>query len=103
MAVGGLLSFQVLGPRQFARVCHSVNMEWGVKENHVAVIALHNCRKSYSQILKLLKPLKILCLFVNWAIKRYKEPWRVEDRTRSGRLKSVRAESAIKTVQEWIC
>ena len=38
----------------------SVNMEWGVKENHVAVIALHNCGESYSQIFKLLKPLKIL-------------------------------------------
>jgi hypothetical protein len=34
-------------------------MEWGVKENHVAVIALHNCGKSYSQIFILLKPLKI--------------------------------------------
>jgi len=35
MAVFGLLFLQVLVPRQFARVCHSVNMEWGVKENHV--------------------------------------------------------------------
>ena len=46
----GILSLQVLVQRQFARVCHSINMEWGVKENHVAVIALHNCGKSYSQI-----------------------------------------------------
>jgi hypothetical protein len=30
-------------------------MEWGVKENHVAVMALHNCGKSYSQIFKHLK------------------------------------------------
>jgi len=60
MAVGGLLSLQVLGPRQFSRVCHSVNREWGVKENHVAMIALHNCIKSHSQIFELLKPLKIL-------------------------------------------
>jgi hypothetical protein len=59
MAVFGLLSLQVLVPRQFALVCHSVNMEWGVKESHVAVIALHNCGKSSSQIFKLLKPLKI--------------------------------------------
>jgi len=35
MAVFGLLSLQIFVPRQFARVCHSVNMEWGVKENHV--------------------------------------------------------------------
>jgi len=40
MAVLRLLSLQVLVPRQFALICHSVNMEWGVKENHVAVIAL---------------------------------------------------------------
>jgi hypothetical protein len=60
MAVGGLLSLQVLVPRQFARIYHSVNMEWGVKENHAAVIALHNCVKFHSQIFELLKPLKIL-------------------------------------------
>jgi hypothetical protein len=60
MAVFGLLPLQVLVPRQFAHICHSVNMEWGVKENHVAVIALHNCGKSHSQIFRLLKPLKIL-------------------------------------------
>jgi hypothetical protein len=46
MAVFGLLSLQVLLPRQFARVCHSVNMEWVLKENHVALIALHNSGKS---------------------------------------------------------
>jgi hypothetical protein len=57
MAAFGLLSLQVLVPRQFA-VCHSVNMEWGVKENHVAVIALHNWGKFKYQIFKLLKPLK---------------------------------------------
>jgi len=34
-------------------------MEWGFKENCVAVIALHKCGKSDSQISKLLKPLKI--------------------------------------------
>jgi hypothetical protein len=31
MAVFGLLSLQVLVPKQFAVVCHSVNLEWGVK------------------------------------------------------------------------
>jgi hypothetical protein len=34
-------------------------MEWGFKENRVAVIALHKWGKSDSQIFKLLKPLKI--------------------------------------------
>ena len=46
-------------PRQFTHVSRSVNREWGFKENRVAVIALHKCRKSDSQIFKLLKPLKI--------------------------------------------
>jgi len=32
MAVFGLLSLQVLVPRQFARVFHSVNMEWVSKK-----------------------------------------------------------------------
>jgi len=64
MAVFGLLSLQVLVPRQFAVICHSVNMEWSVKENHVAVIALHNCRKFDSQIFKLLKLLKISRMFI---------------------------------------
>jgi hypothetical protein len=59
MAVFGLLSLQILVPRQFVRVCHKVNMEWGVMENHSAVIALHNCGKYYSQIFELLKLLKI--------------------------------------------
>jgi hypothetical protein len=102
MAVFGLLSLQVLVPRQFALVCHSVNREWGVKYNHEAVIALPNCEKSHSQISKLLKPLKISHMFIHPAIKHYKELWRIEDRARSGRLKSVRAEATIKTVQEWI-
>jgi hypothetical protein len=77
-------------------------MEWGVRENHVAVIALHNCGKSYSQIFKLLKPLKISRMFIYSAIKHYKELWRVEDGARSRRLKSVRAEAAIKRVWEQI-
>jgi transposase len=50
-------------------------MEWGCKENRVAVIALHNSGKSDSQIFKFLKPLKISRSFVYWGIKRYKELW----------------------------
>jgi hypothetical protein len=34
-------------------------MEWGFKENRVAVISLHNCGKSHSKIFRLLKPLKM--------------------------------------------
>jgi len=87
MVVFGVLSLQVLVPRQFARICHSVNMKWGVEENHAAVIALHNCGKSYSQIFELLKQLKISRLLIYWAIKCYEELWRVEDRAQSGCLK----------------
>ena len=68
----------------------------------MSVIALANCGKSHSQIFELLKPLKILRMFIYPAIKHYKERWWVEDRARSGRLKSVRAEAAIKTVRERI-
>jgi hypothetical protein len=73
-------------------------MEWGVKENHVAVIALHNCGKSNSQFFKLLKPLKILRMFIYQAVKDFKKLWRGEDRAPSGRPKSVRAEATIKIV-----
>jgi len=90
-------------PRQFVHICHSINMEWDVKENNVAVIALHNCGKFNSQIFEFLKPLKILRMFVHWAIKHYKELWRIEDRAWLGHLRSVRAEAAIKTVWEQIC
>jgi len=42
-------------------------------------------------------------MVICWAIKHYKELWRVEDGALSGRLKTVRAEAAIKTVWERIC
>jgi hypothetical protein len=74
-------------------------MEWGFKENCVAVIALYKCRKSDSQIFKLLK---ISQNFIYWAIKGNKELRGVEDRAQSGCVKSVRAEAAIKTVWERI-
>ena len=68
----------------------------------MAVIALHKCGKSDSQIFKLLKPLKISRNFVYRAIKRCEELWGVEERAWSGSLKSVRAEAAIKRVRERI-
>jgi hypothetical protein len=77
-------------------------MEWVFMESRVAVIALHKCGKSGSQIFRLLKPLKISRKFVYQGLKHYKEIWGVEDRACSVRLKSVRAEAAIKTVRERI-
>jgi hypothetical protein len=41
-------------------------------------------------------------MFIHWAIKHYDELWRVENRTQSGRLKSLRAEATIKTMWEQI-
>jgi hypothetical protein len=41
-------------------------------------------------------------MFIYPVIKHYKELWRVEYRVHSERLKSVRAEAAIKTVRERI-
>jgi len=76
-------------------------MEGGFKENRVVAIALHKRGKSDSQIFKLLKLLKILRNFIYQAIIGYKELWVAEDRARSGCLKSVGAEAAIKTVREW--
>jgi len=77
-------------------------MEWGFKENCVAVIALHKRGKSDTQIFKHLEPLKISRNFIYRAIKHYKEFWGFEDRVRSGRLKSVRDKATIKTVWERI-
>jgi hypothetical protein len=71
-------------------------------ENHVAVIALPNCGKSYSQNFKLLKPLKIPRMFIYLAIKNYKELWTVEHRARSERLNILKTEATIKTVGERI-
>jgi len=64
----------------------------------MAVIALHNCGKSYSQSFKLQKPLKVSRMYIFQAIKRYEELWWAQ----SGRLKSSRAEATIKTVWEQI-
>ena len=89
-------------PRQFAHVSSSVNVDWGCKENCVAVIALHKWGKSDSQIFRLLKPLKILQNFVYQAFKSYKYLWGVADRAWSGCLRCVRTKATIKTVWEWI-
>jgi len=49
---------------------------------------------------QLLKPLKISRNFVYRAIKRYKEFWGVEDRTRSGLSRSVRTKAAINPLRK---
>jgi hypothetical protein len=67
------------------------------------MIAVPNCGKIPLSNFQTFKPLKISRMFIYPAIKHYKELWRVEDRARSGCLKSVRAEAFIKTVRERIC
>jgi len=41
-------------------------------------------------------------MYIYREIEHYEELWRVEDEARSGRLRSVRAEAAIKTTWEGI-
>jgi len=41
-------------------------------------------------------------MYICWAVKCYEELWRVADRAQSGHLKSLRAETTIKTVWEHI-
>jgi hypothetical protein len=42
MAVFGILSLQILVPRQFAEICPSINMEWGVIVSTVVENAISN-------------------------------------------------------------
>jgi hypothetical protein len=66
-------------------------------KNNVAVIALPNCGKMYSQNFKLLNQFKIPRMFIYLAIKNYKELWTVEDMARSEGLKILKIEATIKT------
>lgn len=77
-------------------------MEWGIKENRIAVIALHKCGKSANEIFKLLKPLKITQRFVFRAIRRFDETQSFCDRERSGRPRDIRTPAAIKAVESRI-
>lgn len=77
-------------------------MEWTVKENRIAVIALHKCGKKISEIFDILKPLKISRMFVYRTVQRYKEQLSVEDRHRSGRPRTARTPAVIKNVRERI-
>lgn len=73
-------------------------MEWGDKENRIAIIALYKVGKTPSFIFDTLNPLGISRMFVYRTIERYDETQGVEDRPRSGRPRSVRTPNAIKAV-----
>ena len=67
-----------------------------------AVIALHLCKKSTIEIVRMLKHLKINRTFVYRTIKRYNETGTVNDRPRNGCPKSATTKSTVKKVRERI-
>lgn len=73
-------------------------MEWGIKENRIAVIALHKVGMEVSTIYDTLKKLNISRMFVFRTIKRFTETGSIEDRERSGRPRTVRTKNAINAV-----
>ncbi|CAG4973152.1 unnamed protein product [Colias eurytheme] len=74
-------------------------MEWTLKENRIAVLALHRCGHSPSTIFRLLKNLKITRRFVYRTINRYNEVSSVEDKKRTGRPRSARTPAVIKAIK----
>ena len=74
-------------------------MEWGDKENRIAVIALYKVGKNPSEIFKILKPLGISRMFVYRAINRYRDTSTVTDQQRSGRPRTVRTPQKVKAVE----
>lgn len=74
-------------------------MEWGDKENRIAVIALHKCGMEKRKILTTLMKLKISRSFVFRTIKRFEETSGIADRQRSGRPRTSRSVRVVKAVQ----
>ncbi|RVE46339.1 hypothetical protein evm_009058 [Chilo suppressalis] len=74
-------------------------MEWMLKEDRVAVIALHRCGYAPIQIFDILKNWNITKRFVYSTIKRYNEDPSVDDSSRRGRPRSVRTPAVIKAVK----
>ncbi|KAL4100711.1 hypothetical protein QTP88_020745 [Uroleucon formosanum] len=68
-------------------------MEWGIKENRIAVNALFKYNKTPLEIFNLLKLLKIMKKFVYRTIKRFKEFNTIDDKPRSGHPHEIRTNS----------
>jgi len=77
-------------------------MEWGIKENRIAVIALLKCNKTPLEIFNLLKLLKITKKFVYRTIKRFNEFNTIDYKPRSGRPREIRTNAAVKAVAQRI-
>ena len=74
-------------------------MKWTLKEDRVAVIALHRCGYAPIQLFNILKIFNITKRFVYRTIKRYNEDSSVDDRSRRGRHRFVRTPAVIKAVK----
>jgi transposase len=77
-------------------------MEWSIKENRIAVVALFKCNKTPIEIFNLLKTLKITKKFVYRTIKRFNELNTIDDKPRSGRPRETRTTAAVKAVAQRI-
>jgi len=79
MAVFGLLSLQILVPRQFARVFHSINMEWVSRKTMWLWLPFTIVENPILKFLTL-KTNENFTNVIYWAIKQYEEIWRVVGR-----------------------
>jgi len=77
-------------------------MEWGNKENRIAVIALFKCNKTSLEFFNLLKLLKITKKFVYRTIKRFNEFNTIDNKPRSGLPRETRTNAAVKAVAQRI-
>lgn len=77
-------------------------MEWGDKENRIAVVALKKCGYERGDIFRMLRPLGISRSFVYRAVKLFEDTDGVRDRQRSGRPRTTRTPQAIKAVKQRI-
>ena len=78
--------------------CEVSEIEWGIYENRVAVIALHKVGTSPSDIFQTLKKLKISKMFIYRTIQRFVETGSIDDRPRAGRPHDVRTPNLVKAV-----
>ncbi len=76
--------------------------EFGKREKIITIIVLHKCEQSRSEIVILLKLLRINCLFVFHMVKRYNKIGDIVDRLREGRPHSIHLPNVIHAVCECV-
>ena len=77
-------------------------MEWGEREDRVAVVALYRCGKKLKEIFNMLKPLNITIRFIYRATKRFHDRFPIGDKGRPGCPRSSLTPGLIKAVRERI-